>query len=531
MLQVNNLGLRFNTRVLFEDVNLKFEKGECYGVIGANGAGKSTFLKILSGELESTKGEVILSKGERISVLKQNHNEFDDYSVIETVIMGNEKLYNIMKEKDALYAKENFTDEDGIKAGELEEEFASLNGWEAESDAAILLSGLGLDNSYTIKNMCDLTGAEKIKVLLARALFGNPDILILDEPTNYLDIDAVDWLEEFLINFENTVIVVSHDRHFLNKVCTCMLDIDYGKITKFIGNYDFWYESSELILKQMRDSNKKKEERIKELKDFIARFSANASKSKQATSRKKSLEKIELEEMKASSRKYPFISFDVDRSLGKDVIELKNISKTIDGEVVLKNMNLTINTNDKVGFVGTNELAITTLFQIITGEMKPDSGEVKWGVTTSFDYFPKNHDKYFENDMDLIDFLRQYSKDQKESFIRGFLGRMLFSGDEVYKKVKVLSGGEKVRCMLSKMMLSNANVLIFDDPTNHLDIESITSLNKGMKEFSGSILFSSHDHGLLSTVANRIIEFKEDGKYVDKQMNYDDYLEWCRNNK
>ena len=531
MLQVNNLGLRFNTRVLFEDVNLKFEKGECYGVIGANGAGKSTFLKILSGELESTKGEVILSKGERISVLKQNHNEFDDYSVIETVIMGNEKLYNIMKEKDALYAKENFTDEDGIKAGELEEEFASLNGWEAESDAAILLSGLGLDNSYTIKNMCDLTGAEKVKVLLARALFGNPDILILDEPTNYLDIDAVDWLEEFLINFENTVIVVSHDRHFLNKVCTCMLDIDYGKITKFIGNYDFWYESSELILKQMRDSNKKKEERIKELKDFIARFSANASKSKQATSRKKSLEKIELEEMKASSRKYPFISFDVDRSLGKDVIELKNISKTIDGEVVLKNMNLTINTNDKVGFVGTNELSITTLFQIITGEMKPDSGEVKWGVTTSFDYFPKNHDKYFENDMDLIDFLRQYSKDQKESFIRGFLGRMIFSGDEVYKKVKVLSGGEKVRCMLSKMMLSNANVLIFDDPTNHLDIESITSLNKGMKEFSGSILFSSHDHELLSTVANRIIEFKEDGKYVDKQMNYDDYLEWCRNNK
>ena len=531
MLQVNNLGLRFNTRVLFEDVNLKFEKGECYGVIGANGAGKSTFLKILSGELESTKGEVILSKGERISVLKQNHNEFDDYSVIETVIMGNEKLYNIMKEKDALYAKENFTDEDGIKAGELEEEFASLNGWEAESDAAILLSGLGLDNSYTIKNMCDLTGAEKVKVLLARALFGNPDILILDEPTNYLDIDAVDWLEEFLINFENTVIVVSHDRHFLNKVCTCMLDIDYGKITKFIGNYDFWYESSELILKQMRDSNKKKEERIKELKDFIARFSANASKSKQATSRKKSLEKIELEEMKASSRKYPFISFDVDRSLGKDVIELKNISKTIDGEVVLKNMNLTINTNDKVGFVGTNELSITTLFQIITGEMKPDSGEVKWGVTTSFDYFPKNHDKYFENDMDLIDFLRQYSKDQKESFIRGFLGRMLFSGDEVYKKVKVLSGGEKVRCILSKMMLSNANVLIFDDPTNHLDIESITSLNKGMKEFSGSILFSSHDHELLSTVANRIIEFKEDGKYVDKQMNYDDYLEWCRNNK
>ena len=531
MLQVNNLGLRFNTRVLFEDVNLKFEKGNCYGVIGANGAGKSTFLKILSGELESTKGDVIISKGERLSVLKQDHNAYDEFNVIETVIAGNEKLYNIMKEREAIYAKEDFTDEDGIKAGELEAEFADLNGYEAESDAAILLNGLGLDNSYTIKDMGDLTGAEKVKVLLARALFGNPDILILDEPTNYLDIEAKLWLEEFLINFDNTVIVVSHDRHFLNKVCTHMLDIDYGKITMFVGNYDFWYESSQLILKQMKDSNKKKEERIKELKEFIARFSANASKSKQATSRKKSLEKIEIEEMKASSRKYPYINFDVERPLGKDVVELKNISKTIDGEVVLKNMNLTINTSDKVGFVGTNELAITTLFQIITGEIEPDQGEVKWGVTTKFDYFPKNHDKYFEDDIDLMDFLRRYSKDQKESFIRGFLGRMLFSGDEVFKKVKVLSGGEKVRCMLSKMMLSNANVLIFDDPTNHLDIESITSLNKGMKEFTGAILFSSHDHELLSTVSNRIIEFKEDGKYIDKQMNYDDYLEWCKNNK
>lgn len=531
MLQVNNLGLRFNTRVLFEDVNLKFEKGNCYGVIGANGAGKSTFLKILSGELESTKGDVIISKGERLSVLKQDHNAYDAFNVIETVIAGNEKLYSIMKEREAIYAKEDFNDEDGIKAGELEAEFADLNGYEAESDAAILLNGLGLDNSYTIKDMGDLTGAEKVKVLLARALFGNPDILILDEPTNYLDIEAKLWLEEFLINFDNTVIVVSHDRHFLNKVCTHMLDIDYGKITMFIGNYDFWYESSQLILKQMKETNKKKEERIKELKDFIARFSANASKSKQATSRKKSLEKIEIEEMKASSRKYPYINFDVERTLGKDVVELKNISKTIDGEVVLKNMNLTINTNDKVGFVGTNELAITTLFQIITGEIEPDQGEVKWGVTTKFDYFPKNHDKYFEDDIDLMDFLRRYSKDQKESFIRGFLGRMLFSGDEVFKKVKVLSGGEKVRCMLSKMMLSNANVLIFDDPTNHLDIESITSLNKGMEEFRGAILFSSHDHELLSTVSNRIIEFKEDGKYIDKQMNYDDYLEWCKNNK
>ena len=531
MLQVSNLSLRFNTRVLFEDVNLKFEKGNCYGIIGANGAGKSTFLKILSGEIDSTKGEVIISKGERLSVLKQNHNEFDDYNVVETVISGNEKLYKIMKEKEELYSKPDFTEEDGIKAGFLEAEYAELNGWEAESDAAILLDGLGLDYSYTTKLMSELTGAEKVKVLLARALFGNPDILILDEPTNYLDINAKMWLEEFLINFDNTIIVVSHDRHFLNKVCTHMCDIDYGKITMFIGNYDFWYESSELILKQMKDSNKKKEERIKELKDFIARFSANASKSKQATSRKKSLEKIELEEIKPSSRKYPYINFDIDRVLGKDVLELKNISKKIDGEEVLKNLNLIINTSDKVGFVGTNELAITTLFEIITGNLKPDSGEIKWGTTTSFDYFPKNHDKYFDNDLDLIGFLRQYSKDDDETFIRGFLGRMLFSGDEAKKKVKVLSGGEKVRCMLSKLMLSKANVLIMDDPTNHLDIESITSLNKGMKEFKGSILFSSHDHELLSTVTNRIIEFKSDGKYIDKQMNYDDYIEWCKSNK
>ena len=528
MLQVSNLSLRFNTRVLFEDVNLKFEKGNCYGVIGANGAGKSTFLKILSGEIDSTKGEVIITKGERLSVLKQNHNEFDEYTVTETVISGNEKLYKIMKEKDELYSKTDFTEEDGIKAGFLEAEFAELNGWEAESDAAILLDGLGLDYSYMDRKMSELTGAEKVKVLLARALFGNPDILILDEPTNYLDINAKMWLEEFLINFDNTVIVVSHDRHFLNKVCTHMCDIDYGKITMFIGNYDFWYESSELIQKQMRDSNKKKEERIKELKDFIARFSANASKSKQATSRKKSLEKIELEEIRPSSRKYPYINFDIERTLGKDVLELKNISKSIDGKEVLKNLNLTINTTDKVGFVGTNELAITTLFEIITGNMKPDSGEIKWGTTTSFDYFPKNHDKYFDNDLDLIGFLRQYSKDDDETFIRGFLGRMLFSGEEAKKKVKVLSGGEKVRCMLSKLMLSGANVLVLDDPTNHLDIESITSLNKGMKSFEGSIIFSSHDHELLSTVANRIIEFKEDGKYIDKQMGYDDYIEWCK---
>ena len=525
MLQVNNLSLKFNTRVLFENVNLKFEKGNCYGVIGANGAGKSTFLKVLSGEIESTTGSIVMSKGERMSVLKQDHNAYDEYKVLDTVIMGNTKLYSIMKEKDALYSKEDFTESDGIKAGELEAEFSDLNGWNAESDAAILLSGLGIDVSYHEKLMKDLSGAEKVKVLLASALFGDPDILILDEPTNYLDIEAKVWLEEFLLNFDNTVIVVSHDRHFLNKVCTHMLDIDYGKITLFIGNYDFWYESSQLILKQMKDSNKKKEEKIKELKDFIARFSANASKSKQATSRKKSLEKIELEEMKASSRRYPYINFEVERPLGKDVLELKGISKTIDGEVVLKNMNLTINTNDKVGFVGTNELAITTLFKIITGELEPDSGEVKWGTTVKYDYFPKNHDKFFDNNYDLIDWLRQYSKEQEEPFIRGFLGRMLFSGDEALKKVKVLSGGEKVRCMMSKLMLSGANVLVMDDPTNHLDIESITSLNKGMENFKGALLFSSHDHELLSTVANRIIEFKEDGKYIDKMMNYDEYLE------
>lgn len=525
MLQVNNLSLKFNTRTLFENVNLKFVKGNCYGVIGANGAGKSTFLKILSGDIESTTGEVSISKGERLSVLKQDHNAYDDFNVIETVIMGNTKLYNIMKEKEALYSKADFTEADGIKAGELESEFADLNGWNAESDAAILLSGLGIDVSYHDKVMRDLTGPEKVKVLLASALFGDPDILILDEPTNYLDIEAKMWLEEFLINFDNTIIVVSHDRHFLNKVCTHMIDIDYGKITEFIGNYDFWYESSQLILKQMKDSNKKKEEKIKELKDFIARFSANASKSRQATSRKKSLEKIELEEMKASSRKYPYVNFEVERPLGKDVLELKGISKTIDGEVVLKNMNLTINTTDKVAFVGTNELAITTLFKIITGELEPDAGEIKWGTTVTYDYFPKNHSNYFECDLDLVGWLGQYSKIQEEPFIRGFLGRMLFSGEEALKKVNVLSGGEKVRCMLSKLMLSGANVLVMDDPTNHLDIESITSLNKGMQEYKGALLFSSHDHELLSTVANRIIEFKEDGKYVDKQTTYDEYLE------
>ena len=524
MMQVSNLSLKFNTRVLFEDVNIKFEKGNCYGVIGANGAGKSTFLKILSGELDSTTGDVIISKGERLSVLKQDHNAYDDQKVIETVIQGNEELYNIMKEKEELYNKVDFTEQDGIKAGELEAQFADLNGWSAESDAAILLNGLGLDNSYGDKYMNELNGVEKVKVLLARALFGNPDILILDEPTNYLDIDAKMWLEEFLINFNNTVIVVSHDRHFLNKVCTHMLDIDYGKITLFIGNYDFWYESSQLILKQMKDSNKKKEEKIKELKEFIARFSANASKSRQATSRKKSLEKIELEEMKASNRKYPYINFEIERTLGKDVLELKGIIKVVDGQTVLKNMNLVINTNDKVAFIG-NELSITTLFNIISGKDKPDSGEVIWGTTVKYDYFPKNIDEYFKNDLDLVEFLRQYSKNQEEPYLRGFLGRMLFSQDEALKKVKVLSGGEKVRCMISKLMLSGANVLILDDPTNHLDIEAITSLNKAMENYNGSILFSSNDHQLLSSVSNRIIDFKEEGKYIDKLMSYDEYIE------
>ena len=525
MLSANNVTVRFGKRVLFEDVNIRFAKGNCYGIIGANGAGKSTFLKVLSGELEPSKGDVSLEKGERLSMLKQDHYAFEEFTVIDTVIMGNKELYDIMKEKEAIYAKPDFSEEDGMKAAKLEERFAELDGWNAESDAAKLLNDLGIIPENHYKYMKEIEARDKVKVLLAQALFGNPDVLLLDEPTNDLDLKSINWLQEFLINFENTVIVVSHDRYFLNKVCTHMLDIDYGKITLFIGNYDFWYESSQLILKQMKDSNKKKEEKIKELKDFIARFSANASKSKQATSRKKSLEKIELEEMKASSRRYPYINFEVERPLGKDVLELKGISKTIDGEVVLKNMNLTINTNDKVGFVGTNELAITTLFKIITGELEPDSGEVKWGTTVKYDYFPKNHDKFFDNNYDLIDWLRQYSKEQEEPFIRGFLGRMLFSGDEALKKVKVLSGGEKVRCMMSKLMLSGANVLVMDDPTNHLDIESITSLNKGMENFKGALLFSSHDHELLSTVANRIIEFKEDGKYIDKMMNYDEYLE------
>ena len=525
MLQVNNLGLTFGKRVLFKDVNLKFTAGNCYGVIGANGAGKSTFLKLLSGELDSTTGDVVITDKERMSVLKQDHNAYDDKDVIETVIMGNKRLYDIMKEKEEIYSKPDFNDRDGLRVGELEAEFAEMDGWQAESDAEILLSGIGLDRAFFYDKMSNLSGEDKVKVLLAQALFGNPDILILDEPTNYLDINAKIWLENFLLDFKNMVIVVSHDRHFLNKVCTHILDIDYGKIKMFVGNYDFWLESSELIQKQMRDSNKKKEDKIKELQEFIRRFSANASKSKQATSRKKLLEKIELDDIVASSRKYPYINFDIDRELGKNVLELKGISKQIDGVDVLKNLNLTINNGDKVAFVGKNELAITTLFEIITGNLEPDSGEINWGVTTTYSYFPKDHEKFFKENTDLVEFLRPYSKDQQDSYIRGFLGRMLFSGEEALKKINVLSGGEKVRLMFSRMMMKEANVIILDEPTNHLDMEAITSLNKGMKSFKGVCMFSSYDYELINSVANRIIEFKDDGKYVDKMCSYDEYLE------
>ena len=523
MLQVSNLSLRFGKRILFENVNLKFNDDNCYGLIGANGAGKTTFLKLLSGEIDSTTGDIVTGKDERISVLKQNHNAYDEQSVINTVIMGNTKLYNIMMEKDALYQKPDFNDEDGIKAGELESIFADMNGWQAETDAAILLSGLGIDTDLHYELMSNLTAPQKIKVLLASALFGEPDILLLDEPTNNLDIDAKVWLEEFLINFNNTVIVVSHDRHFLNKVCTHMVDIDFERITMFVGNYDFWYQSSQLLLKQMKDSNKKKEDKIEELKSFIARFSANASKSKQATSRKKLLEKITLDEIKASTRKYPYINFNSDKRLGKEVVTLKSVNLKIDGVDVFKNLNLIINPEDKVAFIG-NKFHITTLFKLLSGEIKPDSGEIIWGTTTSMSYFPKEHENYFKSDNNLIDFLRPYSTDQDESYLRGFLGRMLFSGEETLKKVNVLSGGEKVRCMLSKVMLDNANVIILDEPTNHLDIESITSLNNGMTEYNGCLMFASYDHELLQSVANRIIEFKDTGKYTSKLCTYDEYL-------
>ncbi len=523
MLSANGVTIRFGKRVLFEDVNIKFAKGNCYGIIGANGAGKSTFLKVLSGEIEPSKGDVSLEKTERISVLKQDHFAFEEYTVLDTVIMGNKELYNIMKEKDEIYAKPDFSEEDGMKAAKLEEKFAELDGWNAEADAEKLLNDLGIIPEKHYKLMSELEAREKVKVLLAQSLFGNPDVLLLDEPTNDLDLKSINWLQEFLINFENTVIVVSHDRYFLNKVCTHIADVDFGKIKVYPGNYDFWYESSQLALRQMKEQNKKKEEKIKELQDFIARFSANASKSKQATSRKKTLEKIELDEIKPSNRKYPYVDFKPDREPGKEILQVKNISKTINGEKILNNISFTVKSNDKIAFLADNEIAKTVLFQIIAGEIEPDEGELIWGTTITKDYFPKDNNYLFESDENLTEWLRKYSKEPDETYVRGFLGRMLFSGDESLKKVNVLSGGEKVRCVLSKLMLSGANLLIFDEPTNHLDMESITSVNEGMTKFKGNILFTSHDHQLTQTVANRIIDIKDD-KVIDREVTYNEYL-------
>lgn len=524
MISANNITLRVGKKALFEDVNIKFTEGNCYGLIGANGAGKSTFLKILSGQLEPTKGDIVITPGQRLSFLQQDHFKYNAYPVLDTVIMGNERLYQIMKEKEAIYAKEDFTDEDGIRASELEGEFAEMNGWEAESDAATLLNGLGVDTEFHYTQMADLTGSMKVKVLLAQALFGNPDILLLDEPTNHLDLPAIEWLEEFLINFDNTVIVVSHDRYFLNKVCTHTADIDYGKIQLYAGNYDFWFESSQLLIKQMKEANKKKEEKIKELQEFISRFSANASKSKQATSRKRALEKIQLDDMRPSSRKYPYIDFRPNREIGNEVLMVENLSKTIDGVKVLDNISFTLGREDKVAFVGANEQAITTFFKILTGEMEPDEGNYKWGVTTSQAYFPKDNTQEFDNDLTITDWLTQYSEIKDATYVRGFLGRMLFPGEDGVKRVRVLSGGEKVRCLLSKMMISGANILILDEPTNHLDMESITALNNGLIKFPGVILFTSHDHQFVQTTANRIMEILPNGKLVDKITTYDEYL-------
>jgi len=524
MISANNITLRVGKKALFEDVNIKFTEGNCYGLIGANGAGKSTFLKILSGQLEPTKGDIVITPGQRLSFLQQDHFKYDAYTVLDTVIMGNARLYEIMKEKEDIYAKEDFTDEDGIRASELEGEFAEMNGWEAESDAATLLNGLGIETEFHYSQMADLTGSQKVKVLLAQALFGNPDILLLDEPTNHLDLPAIEWLEEFLINFDNTVIVVSHDRYFLNKVCTHTADIDYGKIQLYAGNYDFWFESSQLLIKQMKEANKKKEEKIKELQEFISRFSANASKSKQATSRKRALEKIQLDDMRPSSRKYPYIDFRPNREIGNEVLMVENLSKTIDGVKVLDNISFTLGHDDKVAFVGANELATTTFFKILTGEMEPDEGNYKWGVTTSQAYFPKDNTLEFDNDLTITDWLTQYSEIKDATYVRGFLGRMLFPGEDGVKRVRVLSGGEKVRCLLSKMMISGANILILDEPTNHLDMESITALNNGLIKFPGVILFTSHDHQFVQTTANRIMEILPNGTLIDKITTYDEYL-------
>ena len=524
MISANNVTYRVGKKALFEDVNIKFTEGNCYGLIGANGAGKSTFLKILSGKLETTKGDIVITPGQRLSVLEQDHFKYDEYPVMDVVIMGNARLYEIMKEKDAIYAKEDFTDEDGIRASELEGEFAEMDGWEAESNAAQLLNGLGIETDIHYSLMKDLNGSEKVKVLLAKALFGNPDILLLDEPTNHLDLDAIAWLEEFLINFDNTVIVVSHDRYFLNKVCTQIADIDYGKIQLYAGNYDFWYESSQLLVKQMKEANKKKEEKIKELQEFISRFSANASKSKQATSRKRALEKIELDDIKPSSRKYPYIDFRPDREIGNEVLTVTNLSKTINGEKVLDNISFILGREDKVAFVGGNELAKTTLFQILMGELEPDEGSYKWGVTTSQAYFPKDPTNEFNNEYTIADWLMSYSPVDDITYVRGFLGRMLFAGEDGVKKVKVLSGGEKVRCLLSKMMISGANCLILDEPTNHLDMESITALNNGLIKFPGMAMFACHDHQFVETTANRIMEILPNGTLIDKITTYDEYL-------
>lgn len=524
MISANGITLRLGKKALFEDVNIKFTPGNCYGLIGANGAGKSTFLKILSGQIEPTNGDVVITPGERLSFLEQDHFKYDAYTVLDTVIMGNARLYEIMKEKDAIYAKPDFTEEDGIKAADLEGEFANMNGWEAESDAAALLNGLGVDTEHHYTLMSDMPSNLKVKVLLAKALFGNPDILLLDEPTNHLDLDAIAWLEEFLINFENTIIVVSHDRYFLNKVCTMIADIDYGKIQLYAGNYDFWYESSQLMVRQMKEANRKKEEKIKELQEFIQRFSANASKSKQATSRKRALEKIELDDIKPSSRKYPYIDFRPNREIGNEVLTVENLSKTIDGEKILDNISFVLNREDKVALVGPNEKAKTVLFKILAGEMEPDSGSFKWGLTTTQSYFPKDNTKDFSGDETIVDWLTKYSEIKDATYVRGFLGRMLFAGEDGIKKVNVLSGGEKVRCMLSKLMISGANVLILDEPTDHLDMESITALNTGLEKFKGVLIFSSRDHQVVQTTANRIMEIIN-GSLIDKITTYDEYLD------
>ena len=535
MITVTNVSLNFSGQNLFSDVNLKFTPGNCYGVIGANGAGKSTFLKILSGELDSTTGEVSIDPNCRMSVLKQDHFAYDEYTVLDTIIMGNKRLYDIMKEKDALYEKEDFSDEDGIKAAELEAEFAEMDGWEADSNASKLMQGLVLDESIMYSQMADLGGNEKVKVLLAQALFGDPDIILLDEPTNHLDLQAIEWLEDFLLDYEGTVIVVSHDRYFLNVVCTHIVDIDYSKVKMYVGNYEFWYESSQMMERLIKQQNKKAEEKIKELQTFIQRFSANKSKSKQATSRKKMLDKLTVEELPASSRRYPFVGFDMDREAGRDLLTVDGLSKTVNGEKLLNNISFTLNHDDKIAIIGENEIAITALMQILAGEDEPDEGTVKWGVSTSRSYFPKDNSKYFDGcELNLVDWLRQYSaagfETQNESYIRGFLGRMLFSGDDVFKQVNVLSGGEKVRCMLSRMMLYGSNILILDQPTNHLDLESITAVNNGLKAFKGNVIFASHDHEFVNTVANRIIDIREDGTIVDRMCTFDEYIEMKRGN-